>query len=166
MDKSQRAVASAMLNKKSSKDRPEWDEYFMNIAKVVSSRGSCIRRQVGCVLINSRNQIIATGYNGKARGLIHCFDDPCKGAYSSSGTKLGDCSAIHAEANALLQCSDVYNIHKAYITTAPCVDCTKLFLNTSCEEIVYLEEYPHSQSKEMWENDDRIWTHFKGDGNA
>lgn len=143
--------------------RPDIDEYFCHMVRVVSSRGTCARRKTGCILVNERNHVLATGYNGKKSGTIECFKSPCSGANAKSGERLDECMAIHAEANALLQCSDVHEIYTAYCTTAPCIHCVKLLSNTSCKKIIFLDNYPHS-SVSAWEwtnNDgvpsDRIW---------
>jgi len=85
------------------------------------------------------------------------YQNACAGAESASGTNLDGCQAIHAEQNALLQCKDMYNIHQCFTTVSPCITCTKLLLNTSCQEIIYLEEYPHSEAKELWESAGRVW---------
>lgn len=142
--------------------RPLPDEYFSAMAELVATRGTCIRRKVGCVLVNARKHVIATGYNGKAAGLPHCEECPCEGANAPSGLNLDGCEALHAESNALLQCKDIYDIETAYVTTSPCVHCTKLLLNTSCKRIVFVDEYPHSNSKVMWEKAGREWVHFNG----
>lgn len=130
--------------------RPNADDYFMMIAQVVSTRGTCVRRRVGCVLINEHKHIIATGYNGPAEGEPHCYEMPCPGSELPSGTGLDSCEAIHAEANALLQCKDVRDIHTAYCTASPCTSCVKMLMNTNCRRIVFLQPYPHSQSRELW----------------
>lgn len=137
--------------------RQTTDEYFLKMAALVSSRGTCIRRKVGCVLTNERNHVIATGYNGVASGLPHCIDVPCPGARQQSGYGLDLCEAIHAEQNALLQCHDVHTIKTAYCTVSPCITCIKLLLNTSCRRIVFWEEYPHPRAKELWEGAGREW---------
>lgn len=137
--------------------RPTVNAYFLNMAFLVASRATCARRQVGCVLVNQRNHVIATGYNGNAAGLPNCINEPCKGAGFPSGQGLEFCEAIHAEANALLQCHDVYAIEKAFCTASPCIHCVKLLLNTSCKEIVFLEEYPHPDAKALWEKAGRRW---------
>lgn len=140
--------------------RPHLDEYFMNIAVIVSTRSTCLRRAVGCVLIDCHGHILSTGYNGVVAGQKHCnegsrlmrvsldvehvYPYACKGAHSRSGENLDMCEAVHAEQNALLQCKDIYSIDTAYCTTAPCIVCTKLLLNTSCRRIVFLEDYPQS----------------------
>lgn len=136
--------------------RPTKDEYFLSIARLVSTRGTCKRRQVGCVLVNKRGHVLATGYNGVAMGQPHCLDKPCAGADCISGTGLELCEAIHAEQNALLQCRDVWEIETIYCTIAPCVTCVKLLLNTGCERIVFADDYAHSnKSQSLWGG--RIW---------
>lgn len=139
--------------------RPSKDQYFIEMAKLVSTRGTCLRRKVGCVLVNARGHVIATGYNGVAAGLAHCnhYDEfhetgypyACEGSTSPSGMNLDSCQAIHGEQNALLQCKDVFEIETAYVTAKPCVSCMKLFMNTSCKRIVYAEDYPHPATDEL-----------------
>ena len=66
------------------------------MALLVSERGTCVRRKVGCILVNKKNHVLATGYNGNPSGFSHCLDNPCKGANSTSGKDLDKCEAIHA----------------------------------------------------------------------
>ena len=117
----------------------EW--YFLKMAHLVSERATCTRRKVGCILINSKNHVVATGYNGVSSGQEHCIDNPCKGAKLKSGQGLELCEAIHAEQNALLQCKDVYDIDTVFCTVSPCIHCLKLLLNTSTKHIVFMEKY-------------------------
>ena len=131
-------------------------EYFLIMAKLVSRRSTCARRQVGCVLVDEHKHVLATGYNGVASGKTHCTDKPCPGAKCKPGENLDLCEAIHAEQNAILQCKDSQKIRTAYITTAPCVTCTKLLLNTSCKTIVFIESYPNSGRK-IW---NRSWIKY------
>lgn len=140
--------------------RPDKDNYFLSLAKLVSTRGTCIRRSVGCVLIDSHSQILATGYNGVATGVAHCNDpteffrdgapktygNSCSGANAKSGESLDSCQAIHAEQNALLQCRNQWEITTCYSTALPCISCAKLLMNTSCRRVVYLESYPHKEA--------------------
>ena len=145
--------------------RPRPDEYFIQMARLVSSRTTCMRRAVGCVLVNDRNHVIATGYNGVAAGQKHCNEhdpfDPlgypfaCKGAHAESGTDLHLCEAIHAEQNALLQCRDVFEIDTAYVTVSPCITCVKLLMNTSCKRIVTPKIYDQV-AVDLWKNSGRI----------
>ncbi len=141
--------------------RPTLEKTFMDIAKTLSQRTTCGRRKVGCVLVNDRSHIIATGYNGVARGQDHCVDKPCPGADLPSGQGHDVCEAIHAEQNALLQCGNVYSISKCFTTTAPCVACVKLLLNTSCTYIFFEEAYVvHCEARKLWERAGRAWIHY------
>lgn len=162
--------------------RPSKDQCAIQLAQVTAKRATCLRRHVGCVLLNARGHVLATGYNGVAAGQPHCneqkiipkrwFDDKlarylnndevyyphaCPGATSPSGTNLDGCQAIHAEQNALLQCRDVYSIHTCYVTASPCITCVKLLLNTSCERIIFVEEYPHKEAQDLWARAGRAW---------
>ena len=147
--------------------RPSRDEWAMKLALMTAQRTTCCRRAVGCVLLNVRGHVLATGYNGVAAGLPHCnehdpffevgYPNACSGATAPSGTNLDGCQAIHAEQNALLQCKDVYSIHSCYVTASPCMTCIKLLLNTGCERIIFVEEYPHSAAKELWIGAGRAW---------
>lgn len=139
--------------------RPSTDEYFLLMAQLISTRGTCARRRVGTVLINEYKHVIATGYNGVASGASHCIDTPCPGAGLPSGTGLHLCQAIHAEQNAIMQCKDITQIYKCYSTASPCIACTRLLLGTACKEIVFLEEYPHIESKPLWIGLGRNWTY-------
>lgn len=139
-------------------NRPDRFTVMMLKALVAAERSTCCRRKVGAVLLNSRGHILATGYNGVAAGQVHCIDAPCPGAGLPSGTGLDACEALHAEQNALLQCKNVYEITTCIVTTSPCVTCTKLLLNTTCDNIVFLDEYPQPAAKELWTRAGRQWT--------
>lgn len=150
--------------------------WAMTLARETAKRSTCLRRSVGCVLLNARGHVLATGYNGVAAGLPHCnephyvenshggssktYRHACPGATSKSGTNLDGCEAIHAEQNALLQCRDPHDIAACYVTTSPCMTCTKLLLNTSCRLIIYLEEYAHAGAGYLWRRSGRIWERF------
>jgi dCMP deaminase len=168
-------------------NRPSLDEWAMQLALDTALRSTCLRRRVGCVLLNSRGHVIGTGYNGVASGVRHCNEvvlegvdfvqstvDPliskptrfintypfaCSGAKAPSGTNLEGCQAIHAEANALLQCRDVYEIRTCYVTVSPCIACVKLLMNTGCQRIVFAEPYSHDNSENLWlgSNKNRSW---------
>lgn len=135
------------------------DSWALSLAMTTASRSTCRRRQVGCVLLNEFGHVMATGYNGPARHAPHCgeFGSTCELNNPQSGTNLDSCDAIHAEQNALLQCTDVNKIHTCYVTTSPCVTCLKMLLNTSCQRIVFINEYPHSRAKELWVAALRTW---------
>jgi len=129
--------------------RDSKNQYFLKIATLVSSRSTCPRRSVGCVIINPYGHIKATGYNGVPKGFPHCIDKPCGGQDSSSGTNLNSCMATHAEQNALLQCDNTMDIDTIYLTTSPCITCAKLIANTSCKTVIYSEEYSDTSGVDM-----------------
>jgi len=131
------------------KMRESKDQYFLKIAKLVASRATCPRREVGCVIINKYSHIKATGYNGVPKGYPHCIDKPCGGQEESSGKGLNSCMATHAEQNALLQCNDVMDIDTIYLTVSPCITCAKLIANTSCKHVMYAEEYTNIEGIEL-----------------
>ena len=161
--------------------RPTRDQWAMSIAELTAQRTTCKRRAVGAVLLNGRGHLIATGYNGVASGMAHCnervvqivptvkhefaavdtYPYACAGAGAAPGTQLDACGAIHAEINCLLQCPNVYEIATCYVTTAPCVSCTKALLNTSCKEIMFMGDYPQAAaSKALWESAGRVWRRY------
>ena len=132
-------------------NRPSIHMTMLEIALVLSRRSTCVRRQVGCVITNFNNQIIAAGYNGVASGTTHCTHTPCAGAAYGSGLGLDSCEAIHAEINALIQCKDIADACNIYCTTAPCISCTKALLSTPVQHVWYLHDYPQAEhSAALW----------------
>lgn len=139
--------------------RPSVDEYFLAIARVVASRGTCARRQVGCVLVDGDRHIISTGYNGVAAGAPHCTERACPGAGLPSGAGLDKCEAIHAEINALIHCAEIRRVETCYVTVTPCVSCIKALLSTGCRRVVALSAYAasHDDARKMWVEAGRSW---------
>lgn len=89
--------------------RPDWDEYFINIAKVVASRSTCLRAQVGSVVVDSRKKIKSTGYNGMPHKVVNCIElGECYRIKNKieSGTRYETCRAIHSEQNAIIQAGE------------------------------------------------------------
>ena len=126
-------------------DRIDTDKYFLEIASTVAKRSTCMRRSVGCILVDSQNHIVATGYNGVPTKFTHCLDSPCEGAFSLSGTDLDLCNALHAEVNAFLQLrSD--DVLTAYLTVSPCFSCAKMLANSNVKRLVAAELYVHEQA--------------------
>lgn len=114
--------------------RPSLDETMIEIAQVLAKRGTCMKKKVGCIIIDKLGNIISTGYNGQPRNVQHCDPiNPCPAHFDGNLS----CSAIHAEMNALVRCSNPDNIHVVYVTEQPCAKCDMLIKNTSCEYIVY-----------------------------
>jgi len=127
-------------------DRPTWDQYFMNIAAVIASRSNCMKRQVGAVIVRDK-RIVSTGYNGTPRGVRNCNEGGCKrcNSFAESGTKLDECICSHAEENAIVQAA-YHGIAirggTIYTTYSPCLNCTKMILNSNLAEVVYNDAYP------------------------
>ncbi len=130
--------------------RPSWDDYFMDIVEVVKTRSTCIRRQVGAVIVKD-NRILATGYNGAPSGCRHCEDIGCLRQQLGipSGQRHELCRAIHAEQNAIVQAAAAgISIQGAtlYCTTQPCVLCAKMMINAGIKRILYKGDYPDELS--------------------
>ena len=130
--------------------RPSWDDYFMEIARVVSTRSTCLRRQVGAIIVKDKH-IIATGYNGVPTGLIHCAETGCMRdkLQIPSGERHELCLGLHAEQNAIIQ-SAINGVSIAggtlYSTTQPCVLCSKMLINARIKTIVFDGPYPDTLS--------------------
>ena len=122
---------------KKENNRPSWDEYFLKVAMLVSERATCPRMHCGCVLVKEK-QILSTGYNGSIPGDGHCEDDGCLIVDNHC------VRTIHAEMNAILQCSS-HGISTqgatAYITTMPCTNCSKALITAGIKEIVIFSDF-------------------------
>lgn len=135
--------------------RPAWDEYFMEITRLVSRRSTCVRRSVGAVLVKDKN-ILATGYNGAPSGVVHCLDVGCLRERLAvlSGERHELCRGLHAEQNAIIQAAKHgtnINGSTLYCTTLPCIICTKMLINAGIRRIVYEQGYPDHLAEEMIE---------------
>ena len=133
--------------------RPSWDQYFMDITHLVATRSSCLRRQVGAVLVKDRN-ILATGYNGVPSGISHCEASGClrERLKVPSGERHELCRGLHAEQNAIIQAAKHgTNIDGAtlYCTTMPCIICTKMIINAGIRKVIYAEGYADDLAREM-----------------
>ena len=125
--------------------RPDWDTYFLQIAQLASSRATCARRKVGCVLVDSKNHIVSVGYNGVPSKFGHCTDGfACARANAPSGTALDDCLAVHAEVNAFLHLTSQDSL-TAYLTICPCMSCAKMICNSNVKRVVAIEWYAHPE---------------------
>lgn len=130
--------------------RPDWDEYFMEMAHVAKKRSTCLTRQCGVVLVKD-NRVIATGYNGTPKGTKHCNEGGCERCADrmdgnvESGKDLSNCACCHAEENAIVQAA----LHGSgtkdtilYTTFVPCALCAKMIINAQIKRIVAETEYP------------------------
>lgn len=135
-------------------ERPGWDKYFMDITKVVASRSTCLRRQVGAIIVKDR-RILASGYNGAPAGLKHCLEAGCLREQEGvpSGQRHELCRGLHAEQNALIQAA-VYGIAIQgavyYVTHQPCVLCAKILINAGVKKVVFQGDYPDPLALKMF----------------
>ncbi len=130
--------------------RPTLDEYFMEIAQVVAKRSTCLRNQVGAVIVIDK-RILSTGYNGAPRNLQHCLDIGCirQQQNIASGTRHELCRAVHAEQNAIIQ-SALHGVSTEnatlYCTHQPCVLCAKMIINSKIKRVVFSNHYPDEEA--------------------
>jgi dCMP deaminase len=132
--------------------RPEWTEYFLDIAAAVGKRSTCLRRRYGAVIVNDR-VIVSTGYNGAPRGEINCSDAKfCERErlHVPSGERYELCKAVHAEQNALIngdpekmQGAAIYifgvNADGSLASGKPCLLCRRMIRNARIKEVIYKE---------------------------
>ena len=139
-------IKEILLEFGKKESRPNWDEYFMGIAKVVALRSNCIKRKVAAVIVKDK-RVIATGYNGTPRGVVNCHEGGCPRCNSmgASGAGLDECLCSHAEENAIVQ-SAYHGVaikgSVLYTTFSPCLTCTKMIINAGISEVVFNLEYP------------------------
>jgi dCMP deaminase len=140
-------------HKVTSKKRISWDDYFMQIAHLVSQRSTCLRRHVGAVIVKNK-RMLATGYNGAPSGIQHCLDIGClrDKLKIPSGQRHELCRGLHAEQNAIIQAS-LYGISVKdsifYVTNQPCIICAKMLINAGIKEIVITDGYPDRMSANL-----------------
>ncbi|MBU1125542.1 MAG: cytidine/deoxycytidylate deaminase family protein [Candidatus Omnitrophica bacterium] len=145
---------SVKISSKKVCRRPSWDEYFLEVAALVSRRATCLRRCVGAVLVKEK-RILATGYNGAPSGLAHCMDVGClrQKLKVPSGERHELCRGLHAEHNVLLQAALHGTSTKGsvlYVTNQPCVICAKMIINAGIKEIVTAGDYPDTLAKNFF----------------
>ena len=134
-------------------ERPTWDQYFMRMAFLAASRSNCTRRKVGAVIVKDKN-VLATGYNGPPSGTVHCDVVGCirDELNVPSGERHELCRGLHAEQNAIIQAA-VHGVSikdaVIYVTTHPCVVCSKMLMNAQIREIIYAQGYPDELSELM-----------------
>jgi dCMP deaminase len=136
-------------------NRPDNDTYFMGMAQLISTRSTCVRRQVGAVIVKDK-RVLTTGYNGSPKGTKHCEDLGCIRDQQNipSGTRHELCRGVHAEQNAVIQAAYFgISIDGAtiYTTTYPCSMCSKILINAGIREIVYADSYMDDLSRRLFE---------------
>jgi len=134
-------------------ERPSWDRYFMDIAAMVATRSTCMRRSVGAIAVNNR-RILATGYNGTPKGLRHCTEVGCirQELGIPSGQRHELCRGLHAEQNCIIQAA-VHGVQldgsTIYCTFQPCAVCAKMLINAGISEVVFEGGYPDEMAVSM-----------------
>ncbi len=125
-------------------DRPDIDEYFMEIATVIAKRSTCLRNHVGALFVRNK-RILTTGYNGAPSGIAHCDEVGCAREGVASGTRHELCRAVHAEQNAIIQAA-LHGVSiegsTLYCTHQPCILCAKMMINARIRKVVYANSYP------------------------
>ena len=137
----------------STGNRPAWEAYFMDIAFLVARRSTCLRREVGAIVVKDK-RILSTGYNGAPANIKHCLETGClrEKLNIASGKNHELCRGIHAEQNAIIQAAyHGVSIKGAslFCTNLPCSICAKMIINAGISRICYSEGYADSMSEEM-----------------
>jgi len=135
--------------------RPTWDEYFMKMASLVAERSTCLRHNIGAVIVKGK-RVMTTGYNGAASGQKDCIELGClrNELGIPSGTRHEICRAIHAEQNAIIQAGlHGTNISDAtlYSTHTPCMICAKMIVNSGIKEIISYQDYADEEARKFLE---------------
>lgn len=133
--------------------RPSWQQYFMEMAFLVSRRSTCLRRKVGTVLVRD-NQILSTGYNGSPKGVSHCSETGCLRAQRNvpSGSNHELCRGVHAEQNAIIQAGLNGSSTRGatlYCTNQPCSICARLIINAEIKTIYVASTYPDALAEQL-----------------
>ena len=136
-----------------SDPRPSWDQYFMEIAELVSSRSTCLSRQVGAVIVRDR-RILCTGFNGPPARIAHCIDLGClrRGLGIPHGERMELCRGCCAEENAILQAARIgIPLEDAHIysTLQPCLKCARMIINVGLKRVIFAGEYPQPMAREF-----------------
>ncbi|KAI0420672.1 cytidine deaminase-like protein [Xylaria grammica] len=126
--------------------RPSWDSYFMALASLAARRCNCMKRAVGCVLVDGKRRVLSTGYNGTPRNLTNCMEGGCprcNAGDAASGVSLATCLCLHAEENALLEAGRerIRDGSVLYCNTCPCLTCSIKIVQVGISEVVYSQGY-------------------------
>ena len=136
-----------------SEIRPSLDDYFMEIARVVAKRSTCLRQKVGAIIVRDK-RILTTGYNGAPSNLPHCLEIGClrEELNVPSGERHELCRAVHAEQNAIIQAA-LHGVNIAgatlYTTHQPCIMCAKMLINAKIRKVVYGKKYNDDRGLEF-----------------
>lgn len=124
-------------------ERPNWDEFYFEIAFVYATRGTCNRLRTACIIVDENHMLVGAGYNGSVPGTPHCDE---VGHLMVDGHCV---RTLHGEENAILHCTkDDLSGATAYILGTPCIDCLKKFLTKGVKIIKYAGKYSNAKGKE------------------
>lgn len=154
-----------MATKPHKHERPGWDEYFLDIARMVARRATCLRRRYGAV-VTKNNIIVSTGYNGAPAGMTDCLEvGKCtrKMLAIPHGERYELCHSVHAEANSIIRASmDELRGSTIYISgvdaegkeceSAPCMMCKRMILNAGIVRVVFADGHGgrREESPDAW----------------
>lgn len=134
--------------------RPSWDQYFLEIAKVISNRSTCLRAKHGSVIIDKQKRILSTGYNEAPAKLPGCGEAGCALVYRPNyGASCHRC--YHAEENAIIYLISLQNhvlADSIYVTGTPCDQCLERICRVGIKRVVCAAKYndkPSSYRDEM-----------------
>lgn len=140
--------------------RPSWDEYFINIAELVGTRGTCDRGRSGSIAVRDR-RILATGYVGAPMGMPHCDEigHEMHTVINDDGSKSNHCiRTIHAEQNVITQAARMgisLDQSTIYCHMTPCYTCAKMIINSGIKRVIASKDYQVSyKSKELFKKAD------------
>lgn len=148
--------------------RPDKDMYYLGVAEAISKRSTCLRREIGAVIVNN-DQVISSGYVGAPRGVPNCCDlGECYRDVKEvpHGQHYEKCRSVHAEANAIIHASrelmigatiytfgrDLTKEGNPVIPIFPCMMCRRLIINAGIKKVITLDSEGHliKKSVEQW----------------
>ena len=132
-------------------ERISYDEMFINVAKEISKRSTCCRKQVGSILVSEKKKIISCGWNGVPSGKTHCHDtfsenEIAKPDFYKTHGEWSKFNELHSELNCIIHCDrDKLKTSTLYTTLSPCSECAKIIIASEIKRVVYMELYDRDQ---------------------
>jgi len=140
----------------SSVKQKEFDKRYLQMARIWAQNSYCKRRQVGAIIVKAK-MIISDGYNGTPEGFENICED------ENNNTKA---YVLHAEANAITKVAKSNNSSEGstlYVTTSPCMECSKLIIQSGIKKVVFSELYNKEEGLRILEKAKIEWVHLKID---
>ena len=131
-----------MKNSFSPEKQQQFDKHYLEMASIWAKNSYCKRRQVGALIVKDK-MIISDGFNGTPEG----FENDCEDANNKTKAYV-----LHAEANAITKVAKSGNNSLGatlYVTTSPCIECSKLIIQAGIKRVVYLDEYHNEEGIEL-----------------